>query len=196
VWLLPEASGWCDSTCRSPLPSRVSRNAVGRFDEVQHGPEKMKSSSAAASYAALSRSPDRFGPAAGPPPNRGAASKSARPIVRLRAPVEGSTSWIARPLSSTSHREWSRTTSAVPSPSLIETDDPTNGEVRIVRSSCSDGLARAVPAEARVPTIATVTEIARCFPPERRRARERPMARAGALTGPTYGTFRGGESSI
>ena len=56
--------------------------------------------------------------------------------------------------------------------------------------------ARAVPADARVPTIATVTEIARCLRPDRRRAREGPMAGAGALTRPTYETFRGCESSI
>ena len=72
----------------------------------------------------------------------------------------------------------------------------TNGEVRIVRSSCSDGLARAVPADARVPTSATVTQIARCLPQGRRRGREGPMARAAARTEPTYGMSPRCESSI
>src|SRR4026207_2557730 len=62
---------------------------------------------------------------------------------------------MARPLSSASQMELSCWTYALPSASFIETDEPSNGDVWIVRASWRLGLARAAPAEAATHNTAT-----------------------------------------
>jgi hypothetical protein len=76
-------------------------------DVSQHFPENTYTLSAEASYAMLSMSRSRLGPAGDPPPNLGVASNAEPPIIVLSAPLVGSTSQIARPLSSASQIEWS-----------------------------------------------------------------------------------------
>src|SRR5512132_1547472 len=103
----------------------------------------------------LSMSRSRLGPAGDPPPNLGVASKAEPPIIVFSAPLLGSTSQIARPLSSASQIEWSCGTSAPPSVSFTEIDEFTNGDVLIVRDSWSVGLAIAAPAETATHNTAT-----------------------------------------
>src|SRR6266550_1371734 len=62
---------------------------------------------------------------------------------------------MARPLSSASQIELSCGTYALPSASFTETDEPSNGDVWIVRASWRLGLARAAPAETATQSNAT-----------------------------------------